>query len=421
MTRQAGGARPRNSARSSARSRDPYGIGPVSGYVAPGLAVIGLVIVAIATLNLLQGQIPFLSTAKPGGGGGSGPDGGANATPAPSNVVVTPPDTVFDGSILYAKAGNIWIQTDTNPRQLTTSGQDSMPTWSADGSQISFIRTRPGTAKFFIEGRRATRTWYDLFTPQLMQMNADGTGAKSLLTGRYTQSGATWFYWLRQPVPSPDGKTIAVISDGPNPLQSDIVLQTFTPASKKLKSLGVPESLSLGHQDPAWSPDGRYLFYVKNGRDGTKGAPQIYRYDTTSKKARAMTGPGYLAPAPSPDGRWIAATRTDAFDTDVVILDAAGTEVLRVTSDGESFSPTWSPAGDAIAFLHLVGTSVDLRMAKLDASSGKWTVTSTVDLTKVSGLDGTSRPSWFIPPDQLPATSPSPVGPSAAPSSSTAP
>jgi Tol biopolymer transport system component len=250
--------------------------------VAPGLAVIGLVIVAIATLNLLQGQIPFLSTAKPGGGGGSGPDGGANATPAPSNVVVTPPDTVFDGSILYAKAGNIWIQTDTNPRQLTTSGQDSMPTWSADGSQISFIRTRPGTAKFFIEGRRATRTWYDLFTPQLMQMNADGTGAKSLLTGRYTQSGATWFYWLRQPVPSPDGKTIAVISDGPNPLQSDIVLQTFTPASKKLKSLGVPESLSLGHQDPAWSPDGRYLFYVKNGRDGTKGAPQIYRYDSTS-------------------------------------------------------------------------------------------------------------------------------------------
>ena len=114
-------------------------------------------------------------------------------------------------------------------------------------------------------------------------------------------------------------------------------------------------------------------------------------------------------------------TRTDAFDTDVVILDAAGTEVLRVTSDGESFSPVWSPAGDALAFLHLVGTSVDLRMAKLDASSGKWSVTSTVDLTRVSGLDGTSRPSWFVPPDQLPATTPSPVGSSAGSSGSTAP
>jgi dipeptidyl aminopeptidase/acylaminoacyl peptidase len=392
------------------------------GYVAPFLAVVGLVVVAIVTLNLLQGQIPFLTTQKPGGGQ-NGPDSGdgSNPTPAPSNVVVTPPDTVFDGSILYAKAGNLWIQTGTDARQITNTGRDSMPTWSADGRLIYFVRVRPGAAKFFIEGRRATRSWYDLFTPQLMQMNADGTGAQSLLTGRYTQSGATWFYWLRQPVPSPDGKTIAVISDGPNPLQSDIVLQTFTPATKKLKSLGVPESLSLGHQDPAWSADGRFLYYVKNGRDGTKGAPQIFRYDTTSKKTRAMTGPGYLSPAPSRDGRWIAATRTDAFDSDVVILDAAGTEVLRVTDDGESFSPTWSPAGNALAFLHLTGTSVDLRMVTLDASGGRWAVTKTVDLTKVSALDGTSRPSWFIPPDHLPTTSPSPASASTNPSASTAP
>jgi hypothetical protein len=425
MTRQPG-ARPRArtaAQRSSPRSADPYGIGPVGGYIGPVLAVIGLVVVAIVTLNLLQGQIPLLSTQKPGTGGtgGSGPDDGANATPAPSNVVVTPPETVLTGSIVYAKAGNIWVQTEAGARQLTDTGRDSMPTYAADGQSIYFVRTRVGAAKFFIEGRRATRSWYDLFTPSIMQMNADGSDAKSLLTGRYTQSGATWFYWIRQPVPSPNGKTIALISDGPNPLQSDIVLQTFTPATKKLTSLKLPESLSLGHQDPAWSADGRYLYYVKNGRDGTKGAPQIVRYDTTAKKTRAMTGPGYLAPAPSPDGRWIAATRTDAFDSDIVILDAGGNEVLRVTDDGESFSPVWSPAGDALAYLHLSGTSVDLQMAKLDGSSGRWTVTKTVALTKVSALDGGSRPTWFIPPDQLPAASPSPAGASVEPSASTAP
>jgi Tol biopolymer transport system component len=251
-----------------------------------------------------------------------------------------------------------------------------------------------------------------------MQMKADGSGAKVLLSGRYIKSGSAWFYWLRQPAPSPDGKTIAVISDGPNPLQSDIVLQTFTPASKQLKSLGLPESLSLGHQDPAWGPDGRFLYYVRNGRDGTKGAPQIFRYDPKAKKTRALTGPGYLAPAVAPNSRWLAATRTDAFGTDIVILDGSGTEVLRVTDDGHSFSPVWSPAGNALAFLHLAGTSVDLRMVKLDSSSGSWAVTTTVDLTKVSGLDGTSHPSWFIPADQLPAASPTPAssgGGSAAP------
>jgi Tol biopolymer transport system component len=407
MTRQAGGARPR----SSPGSRDPYGIGPVAGYIGPLIAVAGLIVVAIVTLNLLQGNVPLLSNPKPGTGG-NGPDNGADATPAPSNVVVTPPDTVFDGSILYAKAGNIWVQTGTDARQLTDNGHDSMPTYAADGQTIYFIRVRVGAAKFPKEGNKV-RSWYDLFTPQLMQMNADGTGAKSLLTGRYVQNGSTWFYWLRQPTPSPDGKTIAVVSDGPNPLQSDVVVQTFNPATKKLVSLGLPESLSLGHQDPTWSPDGKYLYYVKNGRDGTKGAPQIYRYDVKAKKTRALTGPGYLAPDASPDGRWLAATRTDAFSTDVVILDATGTEVLRVTDDGDSFSPVWSPAGDALAFLHLSGTGVDLKMAQLDSSSGGWTVTKTIDLTKVSALDGTSRPSWFIPTDQLPAPSGTPAQPSA--------
>jgi Tol biopolymer transport system component len=124
-----------------------------------------------------------------------------------------------------------------------------------------------------------------------------------------------------------------------------------------------------------------------------------------------VTGPGYLSPSFSPDGSFIAATKTSAFGSDVVILDTSSKELLRVTNDDHSFSPAWSPAGNAIAFLHLQGTIVDLKMAVLDASSGRWTVTKTVDLTKVSGLDGASRPSWFVPAAELPASTP---GPSAA-------
>ena len=416
MTRQAGGRRPRG----SAASRDPYGIGPVTGYIGPIVAIVGLIVVGVVTLNLLQGQLPFLPAAVNGNGSGNGNgNGGQNGPPgttAPSNVVVTPPDTTFIGSIVYAKAGNIWVQSGTDAKQLTDDGHDSMPAYSANGAWIYFIRVEIGAAKFPTEGNKQ-RSWYDLFTPALMRMRADGTDVKQLLKGRYVQGSSTWFYWLRQPTPSPDNRTIAVISDGPNPLQSDVVLQTFTPATKQLKSLNLPESTHLGHQDPAWRPDGKVLLYVKNSRDGTRGAPQIFRYDVATKRTRALTGPGYLAPAWSPDGRWIAATKTDAFDTNIAILDSAGTEVLRVTDDGESFSPVWSPAGDAVAFLHLTGTSVDLRMAKLDPSSGRWAVSAMVDLTKVSGLDGTSRPSWFVPADQRPATFPSPSGPSLAPAS----
>ncbi|MBA2719752.1 MAG: PD40 domain-containing protein [Chloroflexi bacterium] len=399
---------------STRASRDPYGIGPVAGYAAPLIAVVALVIIAIVTLNLLNGQLPFRTLS------GTGNDPGPAITPAPSHVVIVPPELKLPGSIVYAKTGNIWIQTAPGARQLTDSGTDSMPSFAPDGQWVYFIRIAESRGKFPIGGSQS-RAWYDLSTPSLMRVKPDGTGAQRLLAGRFTSGNSTWFYWLRQPAASPDGKTIALISDGPNPLRSDVVLQTFDLATKKMTNLKLGASGNLGHQDPAWGFDGRFLLYVRNGRELTRGAPQIYRYDVTTKQSRQLTGPGYLAPAYSPNGSFIAATKSDAFGTDVAILDAAGKELLRVTNDGHSFSPVWSPAGDAVAFLHLAGTIVDLRMARLDNATGRWTVTETLDLTTVSGLDGASRPSWFVPASELPARpSAAPaVGPSSAvPSSS---
>jgi hypothetical protein len=394
------------------RARDPYGIGPVSGFVAPLIAVVGLVVVAAVTLSLLSGQIPFVHSVTPGNDG----VGPIVQTPAPSNRVIVPPKVVFPGSIVYAKAGNIWLQIGTDAHQITAGGTDSMPTFSADGRWIYFIRIVESTAKFPTGGYQ-NRSWYDLETPVLWRIKPDGSGGQALLTGTYRQGSSTWFYWLRQPVPSPDGKTVAVVSDGPNPLQSDIVLHTYTLATKKLVSLRLPESLALGHQDPAWSPDGRFLLYVKNARELTRGAPQVYRYEVATKKTKALTGPGYIAPSYSPDGTWIAATKTDAFGTDIAILDATGNEVLRVTDDAHSFSPVWSPSGNALAFLHLDGTIVDLHMATLDDATGRWTVSATTDLTEVSGLDGASRPSWSAATTVLPdASAPPSAGGSALPS-----
>jgi dipeptidyl aminopeptidase/acylaminoacyl peptidase len=393
-------------------STDPYGIGPVVEYVWPLIAVVALFAIAVVSLGLINGQIPFLKPAS-NVNGGQGPGPGPVLTAAPSNEVIVPPQLTFHGSIVYAKAGNIWVQTATGATQLTNTGTDSMPAWSPDGQSIYFVRVVEGRGKF-PNGGGGQRTWYDLETPNLMRMKPDGSGIQRLLSGRFTSGSSTWFYWMREPTPSPDGKSIIVVSDGPNPLQSDIVLKRFDLGTGKLTSLNLPESSHLGHQDPAWRPDGRLLLYVKNGRDGSRGVPEIDKYDVGSKKATALTTSGYLAPSFSPDGRFIAATKTDAFGTDVVILDSAGKELLRVTEDHHSFSPVWSPAGDGIAFLHLGGNIVDLKLANIDASSGSWAVTKTIDLTKVSGLDGASRPSWFIPPSELPAPSTNPSSPGSA-------
>ncbi|MEA2610124.1 MAG: TolB protein, partial [Chloroflexota bacterium] len=169
-----------------------------------------------------------------------------------------------------------------------------------------------------------------------------------------------------------------------------------------------------------WRADGRFLLYVRNGRDGARGAPEIFRWDVAKAKATQLTGPGYLEPSYSPDGAYIAATRATSFGNDVVILDAAhGRELLRVTTDGAAWAPVWSPAGDAIAFLHLSGQIVDLKLARLGGTGASRTVTDIVDLTQVSGLDGGSRPAWYIPPAELPAPSATP-SPSPTTSSSAA-
>ena len=230
---------------------------------------------------------------------------------------------------------------------------------------------------------------------------------------------------MRQPVLSPDGTTIAMVTDAPNPDQSNVVLQFFDTATKDIKRAGVAETGVLGHQDPEWRPDGKYLLYVKNGRDGTRGTPVIVRYDPATKKTKAISAPGYLNPSYSPDGRYIAATKTSSLGTNVVILDGAnGRELLRLTNDDASWGPTWSPAGDGIAFLHLEGQTVDLRLARLEGDAPGWTIKETIPLTEVSGLDANSRPDWFIPANELPPPTPAPTlapTPSAAASTSPAP
>ncbi len=207
------------------------------------------------------------------------------------------------------------------------------------------------------------------------------------------------------------------MSDGPDPTSSDVVLQFIDIQTKRLTNARVPENAPLGHQDPAWRPDGTSLLYVMNGRNGSAGAPAIWQYNLATKKTSPFTSAGYTTPAWSPDGRYVAAVRTTSLGTDVVILDSKGAEIARVTTDGRSSAPAWSPDGTQLAFLRLSGVTVDVQLATLQRTgTGAVTVVKTDPLTTFSGLDGNSRPAWWGPAP-IPAASPSP-GPSTTPSPS---
>jgi Tol biopolymer transport system component len=373
--------------------------------VAPVASLVCLIAVGALSLALLGGSLPVI----PGGGPDS--SNGPIRTPTPSNVVVIPndPRTNVPGSLVYVKDGNVWVQSGDRARQLTVGGEDAMPAWAPDGTSIYFVRTTRESGRWPSGG--TTRT-YNLAVPTLLRIAADGSGAPAeLLTGRVKRGSNTWSYFIREPAISPDGLTAAIVTDGPDPTRSDVVVKLLDLAAGKLTDPRLGQTQSHGHQDPAWSPDGRLLLYVRNAREGARGTPAIYRYDTTTKKSTALTGPGYTAPAWSRDGRFVAATRTSTFGTDVVILDGTtGAELLRVTHDESSFSPVWSPKGDAVAFFRVEHGVVDLYLVALVGEAAVWTASEPLALTISAGLEASSRPAWFIPADQLPPLpTPTPV------------
>jgi Tol biopolymer transport system component len=370
-------------------------------------SLVGLVLVGVLSFGLLGGGFPDLGLAGGNGSAGGGGDN-PNRTPDPVKPYVPAKKTEIKGTILFVKAGNVWsVSGESVLTQISKTGRDSGPVWSPDGTTVYFIETKTKKAMVPWEGHSSP---YTLEYQVISRMAADGTGRKAIQDGLYKYGGGRYefFVWLLQAAVSPNGKTFALISDDSNPSMSAVV-QTLPVKGGKLTKLPLAEDYRLGHNDPAWSPSGASIAYTYNHREGSAGRPRIAIYDVKTKKTRFLTGFGYAQPNWSPNGKYVAAVRTSGRGRDVVVLDAKkGTELLRVTDDGRSFAPVWSPAGNQIVFLRAQGQSIDLVLASL--GSGKaLSVDKEEALTSQSQLDGTSRPAWFIPPDQLPRPTPSPT------------
>lgn len=390
--------------------------------IAAIVAAVALAIVALGTFALTMGNLPVsIGGRQQGAAGGGGAAVGPAKTATPSNLVVVPSDVPqgvkVPGTLVYAKDGNIWLQSNGQATQLTDGGNDSMPSFTPDGQNVLFIRTRYVKGYWTAEG---TTGYYAMNVPAVMELPVAGGTPKKILDGNYNPPGrGQWMAWLREPVLSPNGRTLAVATDLPNPTRGDVILKLYDMQTGKLSDPGVPEISPLGHQDPAWRPDGGLLAYVYNNRDGANGVPQIYGYNPATKRARAISGPGYIHPSWSPDGKYLAVTKTSQYGTDIAILNAAtGAEVTLLTNDGASWAPTWSPAGDQIAYLHVDGQVVDLRLVQLKGAYGDWSAGDVVNLTQDAGLDSISRPDWYVPMDQIPAATPAPGGSSSAPAGS---
>ncbi|HEX8065667.1 MAG TPA: hypothetical protein VF520_03975 [Thermoleophilaceae bacterium] len=167
--------------------------------------------------------------------------------------------------------------------------------------------------------------------PTLHMVRADGTGERQLTHGGTSMD----------PAISPDGRTIAFVRVG-DPGKSLRNIYTMDVDGSNLRRLTTVEDW-----DPSFSPDGRTIVFETRRPGGSIGVVNV---DGSGERALA-TAEWARQPSFSPDGSKIVFSSTGARGDDIHVMNADGTgERALPGSDSSASDPVFSPDGRKIAF-----------------------------------------------------------------------
>lgn len=210
----------------------------------------------------------------------------------------------------------------TYPRQVTTDGlYNSMPYWSPDGSQITFLSARSGAQQLHI-------------------MDRDGGNVRQLTSGSGLDAGGV--VWM------PDGNRIAIalVEGGQQNWQSvDVVTQEITPMDEW-----------TFHNASFMSHDGTRLAYLVRTKPGQADSTlEIYIQDIDGSNTYALTSDNWIIQNPiwSPDDSQIAFLSKSGGPTDqhaiyTISLDGSNLQRL-IETDLDPWMIAWSPDGESLA------------------------------------------------------------------------
>lgn len=142
---------------------------------------------------------------------------------------------------------------------------------------------------------------------------------------------------------------------------------------------------------PQWSPDGNWIVYVK--RDTTYHE-QIYKVSSSGGEEIALTSiwEKHWTPQWSPDGNWIVYFRNDTiyphWEQIYKVSSSGGPEIQLTFSSNQHHVPQWSPDGDWIIFQRKQWDGSD-KIYKVPSSGG-----AEISLTDTIGYPFFACPQW---------------------------
>lgn len=241
-----------------------------------------------------------------------------------------------DGSqIVFDLLGDLYSIPITGGQAKLLSGGsawDMQPRFSPDGKQIAFISDRDGGDNIWL-------------------MNVDGSNRRALTKESFRLLSAP--YW------SPDGDWIIARKHFTNTRSlgaGEVWMYNVRGGSGVQLTQKSTDTSDVN--EPAFSPDGRWVYYSYSGpfdynKDPNGGIFQISRYDRQTGRTEpviAQAGGG-VRPTPSPDGRFLAYIRRVRLKTVLYVRDLE-TGVEQAVFDGldKDQQETWAIHGVFPAF-----------------------------------------------------------------------
>ena len=295
-----------------------------------------LLFIILLGIVALLAVVPSAIAAFPGGNGKvafdrpvTGPDGGTDFKIFAINPdgtgehSITPPDASdtnpswsADGGKLVASSFGILTTMDAGGGDRTTLQFGGQPSWSPDGTRITFTRLA-----HFQLGSQNT----DIFV-----VNADNTGLVNLIgdppgDAPPFDDGPAW---------SPDGTRIA-FNSAPS--------GRFERAIHAISADGGGRvALTSGYRDfsPDWSPDGRMIAFKRYAFEGDDSDVYVMNADGTGVRRLTDNDVNDEEPVWSPDGTKIAFAR-ELFPFQIRVMNADGTNDQLLASNGRNAD--WQP------------------------------------------------------------------------------